>query len=198
MGMHPLYLALDSYLIWFYRVSGYAWLDFFFGTFILAFHALLIGEYTIFLAFLPIRKKIDTVNEEAVRYQNLTMEALKAGDKESYEAANKMANDAFGKAFFLQIALSAARLWPVPFALAWMQHRFLEVEVPLPFLPYSLGYIGVFILLYVAAYFLFKPIKWRLPLICRMKPILDAYQTQTREMKSLADLSPSEPEAGKP
>jgi hypothetical protein len=179
MEMHSFFRFLDPYLIWFYRISGQAYVDFFLGTLVLAFLALIIGEYSISLVFLAIRKHLDRVNQEALRYQNLTLEALKAGDKPSYQAVNKMANEAFGRVFFLQIALSAARLWPVPIVLAWMQYRFQEIEFPLGVIPYSLGFIGVFILLYVAAYFLFKGVKYKLPYFRRIKEILDSYQIQT-------------------
>ena len=60
------------------------------------------------------------------------MEALKAGDRPAYEAANKLANEAFSKSFFMQLTLSATFFWPVFFALGWMQYRFLEIEFPIP------------------------------------------------------------------
>jgi hypothetical protein len=188
MDMHPFYLFLDPYLIWFYRITGYAWVDFLIGTFVLAFIALIIGEFTISLAFLAARKRIDQTTGEATKYQDLSVDALVAGDKQAYIAANKLANDAFGKSFFMQIALSAAFLWPIFFAVAWMQYRFSEIEFPLFFTDYSLGYIGVFIWLYVAAYILFKKVKYKLPYFRRIKEILDTYKYRSREGKSLADL----------
>lgn len=189
MHMHPVFRFLDPYLIWFYRLTGQALADFLIGTFVLAFIALIIGEYTISLAFLAAKKRIDQVTAESSKYQNLSIDALKAGDKETYKAANRLANDAFGKSFFLQIALSAAFLWPVFLALAWMQYRFLEVEFPIPYTNYSLGYIGVFLIIYVIAYIMFKKVKYRLPFLRRIKPILDSYKNQAQEMRSLADLS---------
>lgn len=71
-----------------------------------------------------------------------------------------------------------------------MQYRFLEVEFPLPLIGFSFGFIGVFIILYVAAYFLFKKIKYRLPYFKRVKAILDTYPTEAPKTKSLADLMP--------
>ena len=102
------------------------------------------------------------------------MEALKAGDRPAYEAANKLANEAFGKSFFSQVALSATFVWPIFFALGWMQHRFLEVEFPLPFTSFSLGYIGVFLILYIVAYVIFKPVKRRMPYFRRLQELRDA------------------------
>ena len=92
---------------------------------------MIIGELTISLAFLAVKKRIDKFSEEALRYQDLSLEALKRGDKAAYRAANRLANDAFGHSFFMQIALSAAFLWPVFFALAWMNYRFAGLEFPL-------------------------------------------------------------------
>lgn len=186
--MPAFFRILDPYLIWFYRLTGSAWVDFFLGTLVLAFIALIIGEFSIGAIFLATRKHIDRSAEEAIKYQNMSVDALAHGNKPAYTAANKLANDAFGKSFFQQIALSAAFLWPIPFALAWMQYRFLEVDFPVPGTGFSVNYIAVFLLLYVVAYFLFKRVKYRLPFFRRLKVILDSYDTQTREVKSLADL----------
>ena len=156
MEMHPVYLYLDPYLIWFYRLSGSAEVNFLLGTLALAVLSLLVGEFTSFLASFMVRRHFEQVTGEAKKYQDLSMEALKAGDRPAYEAANKLANEAFGKSFFMQVALSATFVWPIFFALGWMQYRFLEVAFPLPFIGFSLGYIGVFVILYIAAYFMFQ------------------------------------------
>jgi hypothetical protein len=161
MEMHPFFQVLDPYLIWFYRITGHTGVDFVIGTFVLACISMLIGEVTVSLAFRFTRKRLGEKTAEAEKYQNLSMDALKAGNKEAYQATNKLAKDAFGHTFFQQVALSSGFLWPVFFALAWMQYRFLEVEVPLPLLPFSLGFIGVFIIIYVATFFLFKQVKRR-------------------------------------
>jgi hypothetical protein len=157
--MQPLLQFIDPYLIMFYRLTGHPGVDFVLGTFVLAFICLVLGELTIFLVFLITRRRILEKTAEADKYQNLSMEALKAGDKEAYLAANTLANEAFGHSFFQQMALSAAFLWPVCFALAWMQYRFLEVEFPIPGTGWSMGFIGPFIIIYVTAYFLFKRVK---------------------------------------
>ena len=107
-------------------------MNFLLGTLALAVLSLLVGEFTSFLASCIVRRHFEQVAGEAKRYQDLSMEALKAGDRPAYEAANKLANEAFGKSFFMQVALSATFLWPIFFALGWMQYRFLEVAFPLP------------------------------------------------------------------
>jgi len=188
MEMHPVFLFLDPYLIWFYRITGYARLDFILGTFTLALMAVIIGEFNISLAYLAARRRIARVTDEAVKYQNLSLQALTAGDKGAYRAANRLANDAFGHSFFMQIALSAAFLWPAGFFLAWMSHRFADLSFPLPFIPYSLGYIGVFLILFIAAYFVFKPVKNSIPYFRRIKERLDASSLTGRKLTSFGDL----------
>jgi hypothetical protein len=188
MHMQPIFLWADPYLIRLYRLTGYAPADFIIGTFVLALMAVIIGEITISLAYLVARKRIERVADEAVKYQDLSIDALTAGNKEAYRAANQLANDAFGHSFFMQIALSAAFLWPICIALAWMSYRFADLEFPVPYLHFSLGYIAVFLFLFVAAYFVFKPVKYRIPYFRRIKAMLDASARAAKEMKSFADL----------
>ncbi len=187
--MNQLFLSVDSFFIWSYRLSGYAPLDFFVGTFFLALVAVVIGEFSISFAFLLTRKSIQHVQDQMVNYQNLSIDALALGDKKSYKAANKLANDAFGKTFFMQIGLSSARVWPAFLVVAWMNTRFYEVDFEVPFIGGTIGFIPIFILLYVAAYFAFKPIRNRISYFKKVNKILDSYKEKTRNMKSLADLA---------
>ncbi len=175
MEMHPAYAIIDPYLIWFYRISGNGFVDFLLGTFVLAFITVIIGELTISGLFFINKKYIDRINGELARYQDLTMRALTSGDKPAYEAVNKLANDAFGKVFFMRVALSAGTLWPIFFALAWMGHRFGDLEFNLLFTDYSLSYIGMFVVLYAAAYLIFKRVKYRLPYFRYVKTVLGTY-----------------------
>ena len=197
MEMHPVYLYLDPYLIWFYRLSGSAEVNFLLGTLVVAVFSLLLGEFTAFLASFMVRRRFEQVAGEAKRYQDLSMEALKSGDRPAYEAANQVANEAFGRSFFMQVALSATFFWPIFFALGWMQYRFLEIAFPLPFIGFSLGYTGVFVILYIAAYVIFKAVKRRMPYFRRLKELKDASGRSARNLKSLGDLLPPAA-AGKP
>lgn len=193
MVMHPVYLWLDPFLIWFYRLTGSAAVNFLLGTLALAVFCLLIGEFTSFLASLLVRRRFQQVSGEAKRYQDLSMEALKVGDRPAYEAANKLANEEFGKSFFMQIALSATFFWPIFFALGWMQYRFLEISFPLPFIGLSLGYTGVFVILYIAAYLGFKPLKRRLPYVRRTKELMDASGRSARNLEFGEPRPPAHP-----
>jgi len=188
MEMHPFYQALDPCLIWCYRLTGLAALDFIIGTLVLAGISQIIGKVTVSLISLITQKRLGEKAAEADKYQNLSMDALKAGNKEAYLAANQLANEAFGHSFFQQAALSAAFLWPVFFALAWMQYRFLELEIPIPGTNWSLGFIGAFIILYVPAYLVLK----RLPWFHRFREILERFLTRTSAMKGLVAPNPGE------
>ncbi len=174
MEMPPFFQWLDPYLIWGYRITGHARADFLLGTLAAAVLALLVGEFTSCLASFLVRRRYQEVAGEAKRYQDLSMEALRSGDRPAYEAANQVANEAFNKSFFMQVALSATFFWPAFLILGWMQYRFLEVEFPLPFVGFSLGYIGVFILLYIPVYILYKQTKRRLPHCRRGQAGLDS------------------------
>ncbi len=176
METNSLYLFLDPYLIWGYRLTGQAGLNFVLGTVVAAFLALQVGESTSLLASVLVRRRCQQVADEAKKYQDLSMEALKAGDRPAYEAANKLANEAFSKSFFMQLTLSATFFWPIFFVLGWMQSRFFDLEFPIPFTGLSLGYIGIFILLYIPAYVIFKKIKGKLPPFQRLKDHLGRLQ----------------------
>ena len=187
MEMNPIFVFIDPFLIWFYRLTGNALLDFVIGTTVLAFLAVLIGEFCVSLAFLAVRKRIDETSNKVVHYQNLSMKAIASGDKTSYNAANKLANDAFGRSFFLQISLSGAFLWPAFFVVAWMQPRFGDVEFQTPFEGYTLGYLFYFIVIYIIVCVLFRKIKYRLPYFRSIKSILDTYEKTTTNLKTPAD-----------
>jgi len=185
---------IDNALIFFYRLPEVPIAGYFLGTFVLALCCVVIGQLTISVAFLANRRRIDADNSNMVRMQNLSIKALAAKNKGAYKAFNKEANEAFGKVFFMQIALAAASLWPVPFALAWMQTRFSEVEFPLPFaLPMlgdTVGYTFSFFPILILAFMLFGKVKRYLPYFKRIHGILDGYTKEKEDMITFADLHP--------
>jgi hypothetical protein len=158
------FYTADSLVIRLYRFTGDAFVDFFIGTFILAFIAVIVGELTAYAVFFINRGYIEGLKTESDHYNDLTEKALKAGNKPAYQSINKLANDAFGKRFFMQAALSAAYLWPAPFILVWMDYRFSEVEFPIVFTDYSVTHVCPFVLMFITARILFKQIKLRLPI----------------------------------
>jgi len=186
--MQAIYVFLDPFIIGFYRITGYTFLDFLIGTFILAMIAVVIGEFTISIAYLANRKDIDKNTDEVVRYQNISVDAIESGNKKAYTAANKVANEAFGKSFFQQLALATGFLWPIPFALGWMQYRFSDVEFRVVFTDHSVGYAFAFFPLLAGAYMVFKRIKRKIPYFQGIKRMLDEAEKRHENMRSFADL----------
>ena len=190
---------IDEVLIQFYRLTGLTFLDYLLGTFILALISVILGELTISLALRYNKIHVNTITDDMVKMNNLSIMALKHRDKKSYKACNDTANDAFGKYFFNMIAYSASSLWPAFFALAWMQTRFSQVEVPLPYpvaiiLP-AIGYFPTFLLCYILARIVFKNVRRYLPYFGRVQKMLDAAENAKSErMMSFADLMPAEAE----
>jgi hypothetical protein len=198
MEMPALFRFVDPCLIWFYRITGHGLADFLIGTGVLALFAIIIGEFTLSLTFLILKKRIDHYTAKASKYQRLSLEALMEGDKGTYKAGNRLANDAFGKAFFIQIAMSAGFLWPAFFVLAWMDYHFAGLEFGLPFTDLTLGYIGVLILLYIPIYLVFRKLKYYLPYFRRIKTILDSYELDDQNLKGFAALRPLRPKPAAP
>jgi hypothetical protein len=134
----------------FYRISDNPAAGFFFGTFIVSLFCVLIGEITSSMVYRLNRSYYQELAQETIRMGDLSISALRFfKDKKKYRAFNKEANDAFGKYFFSQIALGASALWPIPFALGWMQTRFVEVSFFVPLINRTVSYMAVFILWYI-------------------------------------------------
>ena len=187
------YLKIDAFLIYFYRIVEQPLLGYFIGTGILSLLCVIIGEFTLPVAFRFNIKGIDQDSREMTRMQNLSLRALLAKDKQSYKAFNREANEAFGKVFFKQIALAAASLWPIPFALGWMQTRFMNIEFLLPCrLPVvgaTVGYSFTFIPMYILVHILFGKIKHKLPYFKTMEKMLASCKEDSDKMMTLSDLT---------
>lgn len=159
MDMPPFFLWLDPFLVWFFRLTAEPVVNFFLGTTIMAILALTLGKIGAALVLAAGRHHTQKLTDEAKRYHDLSIAALKAGERSTYEAANKLANEAFGKSFFLGVAQSAGFLWPVGLILAWMQYRFFGLAFPIPLIGWSISFMGVFILLYILVWVLFSAVK---------------------------------------
>ena len=154
---------VDAFLITPYRWPQDPVLGWWLGTFILALWSTILGEITLAIAFRANRFHVTKTTKEMAEYHDRSMNALKAGNKGAYKAINKLANEAFGKTFFLQIAMASAALWPVACALGWMQARFSNIRFPLPFnlpvLGETAGYAFIFIPLYILTRIIFGKFK---------------------------------------
>jgi hypothetical protein len=175
----PVILRLmDPILIGPYRLVGDPMLGFLIGTFCLSLLGVMLGELTISAAIRFNRRHIEALKDELSHKEKMSVQAYAEGDKVSYKALNKAANDAWGKYFFIMAGYSAGILWPVPLALAWMQTRFQGVEFGLTF-PLNLvfgdyvGYPFVFFPMYLLARIVFKYLRPRLPYFKGVQAMLD-------------------------
>jgi hypothetical protein len=163
MDMDGLILFLDTYFIRLYRVTGSPLGDYFIGTFLLALISVAVGEASVIILRKVNKSHMEKLDREMSEKHSLSLEAKKCGDKAAYQELNKEANDAFGKVFFNMFTLSAASLWFVFVALAWMQLRFIGIEFPilikLPLLGETVGYVFTFFMFYVLARILARNIK---------------------------------------
>ncbi len=170
---------IDGFLIYFYRLTGYTFVDYIIGTMTLGFMCVIIGELSVSLAIRFNKRYLDSISREMTEKERLAIAAYGAGDKNSYKALNKEATDAWGKHFFTMVAYAAGILWPIPFALGWMQTRFADVEFELAF-PLSLlfgssvGYVFTFIPLYILCRIIFKYLRPHLPFFKGLHKIIDS------------------------
>ena len=163
------YAVMDRFLMPFFRFPDSSLPGYYLGTFVLSITCVIAGKCSLFLALRFNKNRLSSDNNEMGHYQELSIEALKAGDKNAYRACNSIANDAYGKNFFSHIALAASALWPVFIALGWMQHHFDRVDfrkiVSVPWSEYIFGYFTTFILCYLVALITFNKTKNGLALL---------------------------------
>lgn len=197
-----LYTQLDVFLIYFFRLADNPMLGYLSGIAVLALGCVILGELSMGVAYRWNHVFLARDSRSLVRLQNGSLRALQARDKEGYQALNRAANDAFGKLFFTQVALAAASLWPLPFAMHWLQARFGDVffslPVTLPKVGDSVGYAFTFIPMYILVRILFGKVKGRLPFFRGIR-VMQAREQQTGEkMLSFTDVfHPSAPPKAK-
>lgn len=194
---------LDAAFIFFFRLPDIPILGYYLGCAVLSLVCVVVGQITIAIAFFWNQKFIDKDNHEMVRMHNLSVRALLAKDKQAYKSCNKVANDAFGRVFFSQIALSISSLWPIPFAAGWLQTRFQDVHFPLPVsLPVIGGHVGfmfTFLPIFILVYILFGQIKGRLPFFRTMVKRLEHYdEADGEKMIRISEIGAPIPVKGNP
>ena len=140
---------VDAFLIAPYRWPDIPDVGWWLGTTLLAAWCTILGKITLILAYRVNHSHVKEIEREMVDRHNQSVNALKAGNKPAYKAINRLANEAYGKTFFFQVAMACSSLWPVPFALGWMQARFSGVDFLLPFTEETVSYPFVFIPLYI-------------------------------------------------
>ncbi len=128
---------------------------FWLGSATLALIALAMGQVTAKVALAVNGSHLDRHVADAQSYENTYLEMLKQGEAEHRSGVNQLANEAFGKAFFMGIAISAASLWPLFLAAGWIDARFAGIRLPIAGLNTSLSNIAPLIIAYIVFYILF-------------------------------------------
>lgn len=125
------FLGLDALLIAPFRLAADARVGFACGIFALALGSALAGRACAALLDRVQRAKRRRQEAEIKRHQDMSFSALAAKDRETYLAANHLAQEAYGNAMALAAGRAAAMLWPALLALAWASWRFSGVPLPL-------------------------------------------------------------------
>ncbi|WP_076750327.1 hypothetical protein [Desulfatitalea tepidiphila] len=173
------YLWMDAILIAPFRLPGDPLFGFLVGAFCLAMHCVIAGELTLSAAIRFNRGHLQQLKSDIARREALSIMAHDAGDRAGYKAFNKQANDAWGRHFFTMAAYSAGMLWPVPFALGWLNGRFHDVDFAVAW-PLSIlvgptvGYPFIFIPLYILGRIVFGHLRRWLPYFRNVQKMLDA------------------------
>lgn len=84
--------------------------------------------------------------EEALKRQNEALAARRQGDDQAYRAANRLANEAFGRWFFQSATITMAALFPAFLAAGWLSTRFDHVAFPIPFTDTTLSFVAPLVL----------------------------------------------------
>jgi len=149
----PFLLNADPWFIWPYRLPESSAAGYLFGTFILVIQCLLLGDMSATAVSYLNRRYLRRFQQEMESHHELSEAALRQGDKASFKAVNRQALDAFGHSFSLGAAIFSVSIWPLPFALAWLEFRFAEapLELPwtLPLIGNEIPYLTSFVLLYI-------------------------------------------------
>ena len=152
MLLQAFYL-LDTWLIAPFRWTSSAMTGFFFGCLLLAVQSVFIGRLCT-KAMIRLQGKHGLKHErEAAERSGLAIEALKANDKNAYLAQNTLAKDAYGHSAALSVGKVTASLWPAVAALAWLDLRFRNIPLELPFSIPGIGSSVLYPFYFIPIYF---------------------------------------------
>ena len=166
---------LDALLIAPFRWPSSPFAGIWLGSATLAAYCTLLGEVFGALLFLAHHHHFNAAQDDMIRYHNLSVRALHAGNKEAYLAANTIAQENFGKSFFAGATIGISTLWPLPFVLGWMSLRFEGLILyTIPGTDIHAGYVFVLLSAYIAMRIGFARLKKRLPLFRRVEVIRQA------------------------
>lgn len=149
--MREFLLLFDPWLIQPFRWPESPLAGYLLGLLVLGLLCVLLGDAAAILVSRLNRKVYGGYIKDMVHHHELSIKAAQSGSRENYKAVNRQAHESFGRYFFSQAAVFTASIWPLPFALAWLDLRFREALVRLPVLDYDANYVFFFIPLYILA-----------------------------------------------
>ncbi|SDL06839.1 hypothetical protein SAMN05660337_1969 [Maridesulfovibrio ferrireducens] len=188
---NTIFAIFDTILITPYRIPVPSVAAFWFGTAVFALWCTVAGEISMALVYLWNRKYYTDLNQKMTRMHNISVEAIRRHNKKVFKSANDWANEYFGKVFFSHAALFAVSLWPVAFALGWLQERFGGISVhTIPYFDFGLGYPFVFILSYIVVRYSFSKIRKFIPFLCKVDVLREEDALSAGEMTSWTELAP--------
>lgn len=179
---------LDPLLIWLFRLPVAPLAAFAVGLVGLGLVITILGELSMAGVYFINRRHFAAVNADMVKHHNLSVKAIRQGDKDSYTACNSLANEAFGKNFFSHAALFSASIWPLPLAMGWLAFRFSEVVFTLPGVGSEVGVNFAFIPLYVALRILFGRYKRFVPPFGAIARAVKANETSGEDLMAWSEL----------
>ncbi|WP_320170244.1 hypothetical protein [Maridesulfovibrio sp.] len=189
--LESIYPIVDALLIGPYRTGLPAVAAFWLGSAVLALWCTLGGELSMTLVYIWNRDYYTDLNCKMTRMHNISVEAVRHKEKETFKSANTWANEYFGKVFFSQAALFAVSLWPVPFAMGWLQERFAGITIhTVPFTDFSLSYPFVFISSYIIVRFTFSKIRHFIPVLKKIDGMRAEDAEKAGELTSWSELAP--------
>ncbi len=153
---------IDPFLIAPYRWFQNPIIGWFVGTFILTIWTVILGDITIAIGFRINLSYVKKVLEKTGYYHEQSIKAKSMGDEDSYKKINRLANEEFGRSFFLLMAMGMASLWPLFFAAAWLNERFGQItflNLPGWMGGYRINFIGPLVCLYIIARFTISRIR---------------------------------------
>ena len=125
------FLGLDAVLIAPFRLLDDSRAGFACGILATALGAALLGRACAAAVDRVQRTKRTRQEAEINRHQDTSFSALAVKDRETYLAANHLAQEAYGNAMALAAGRAAALIWPALMVLAWSTWRFSGVPLPL-------------------------------------------------------------------
>jgi hypothetical protein len=185
-----IYPLIDSLLIAPYRIGLPSIAAFWFGTAVMALWCTVAGELSMSLIYIWNREYYTDLNRKMTRMHNISVEAVRHKEKSTFKSANKWANEYFGKVFFSHAALFAVSLWPVPFAMGWLQSRFSGIDLyAIPHTEISLGYAFVFILSYIIVRYGFSKVRSYIPVLKKIDQLRAEDAEKAGKMTSWNELA---------